>query len=70
MTLVVIGICLMPLLLVYYIVIIVDGAKIAARQESGIAVMEGECGLKFATYGLGTLGFVKGPIFVTGENPQ
>ncbi|KAL0481677.1 transcription factor BYE [Acrasis kona] len=69
LAMVVIGICLYPVLFVYYIVIIIDGLKIAERQQSGISVLEGECGLKLATYGLSTLGFVKGPIFVTGENP-
>lgn len=62
-----IGICLLPILIVEAIVVIVDAFQMAKRLKEGFPIMQGECSMNLATYGLGLV--MNGPFFVTND-PQ
>lgn len=52
LSLIYIGIFLLPVVFAYYIVIFLDVKFLVDRLESAHAIMEGECGNRFALWGL------------------
>lgn len=47
-----VGIFLVPFWLVYFMFVLLDGVKLAERQERGLTLMEGECYYKMVKLGL------------------
>merc|ERR1712151_834923 len=65
LSVVLIGLYLIPFALIFQVFVMIDGYKIAERMKRGYPVMKGECSNRIASLGLKL--FIKGPVFVNSD---
>ena len=68
LTIVLIGLLLIPIHLFFSIMVIIDGYKMAERMKKGYRIMKGECWSSFTAIGVSLV--ETSPVFVTGSGKE